>query len=264
MIEKNISGGQTGADRVGLDAAIELDIPHGGWIPKGRKTEDGGLPAKYHFKEMPTYSYEARTEQNGIDSDGTLIVSHGKLNGGSAKTRRFTKKHNRTWMHVDLEKTTLFNGAMEIGSWVERNQIKVLNVAGPRESKGPKIYEVTKKLLKTGFRLDLIQSSMPDPQGDVPHWPSTLDEAVKDLISKLSLKDKTLIAKISEDELTGLHPTLGAYIRERFGLWSGNKPLTQSYRLHSSQNLDEDECSASIIKELWSKLKASHRLRAVK
>ena len=56
---------------------------------------------------------------------------------------------------------------------------------------------------------------MPDPQGDVPHWPSTLDEAVKDLISKLSLKDKTLIAKISEDELTGLHPTLGAYIREQ-------------------------------------------------
>ena len=134
MVEKIISGGQTGADRVGLDAAIELDIPHGGWIPKGRKTEDGALPAKYHPKEMPTYSYEARTEQNGIDSDGTLIVSHGKLNVGSAKTRRFTKKHNRTWMHVDLEKTTLFNDAMEIGSWVEKNQIKVLNVAGPRES----------------------------------------------------------------------------------------------------------------------------------
>jgi hypothetical protein len=80
------------------------------------------------------HSYAARTERNVIDSDGTLIVSHGKLNGGSAKTRRFTKKHNRTWMHVDLEKTTLFNGAMGIGSWVEKNQIKVLNVAGPRES----------------------------------------------------------------------------------------------------------------------------------
>jgi len=95
VIDKIISGGQTGADRAALDAAIELDIPHGGWIPKGRKTEDGGLPEKYHLKEMPTGSYAARTEQNVIDSDGTLIVSHGKLNGGSALTRRLAKKHKR-------------------------------------------------------------------------------------------------------------------------------------------------------------------------
>jgi len=264
VIEKIVSGGQTGADRAALDAAIDLDIPHGGWIPKGRKTEDGGLPEKYHLKEMPTGSYSARTEQNVIDSDGTLIVSHGKLNGGSAKTRQFAKKHNRPWMHVDLEKTNFFKAAMDIRSWVTENQIKVLNAAGPRGSKDPEIYEATKKLLKAAFQLDLIQSSMPDPQREAPHWPATLDEAVKELISKLTLKDKTLIANMSEDELTGLHPTLGAYIRERFGLWSGNKLLMQSCRLRSGHDLDEDECSASIIKELWTKLKASHRLRAVK
>lgn len=45
MFTKIISGGQTGADRAALDVAIELDIPHGGWIPTGRKTEDGTLPA---------------------------------------------------------------------------------------------------------------------------------------------------------------------------------------------------------------------------
>ena len=147
MIEKIVSGGQTGADRAGLDAAIELDIPHGGWIPKGRKTEDGGLPGKYLLKEMPNGGYAARTEQNVIDSDGTLIVSHGKLNGGSAKTRRFAKKHKRPWMHVDLEKTNFFKAAMDIRDWVEKNRIKVLNVAGPRGSKDPGIYEATKKLL---------------------------------------------------------------------------------------------------------------------
>jgi hypothetical protein len=264
VIEKIVSGGQTGADRAGLDAAIELDIPHGGWIPKGRKTEDGGLPERYHLKEMPTGSYEARTEQNVIDSDGTLIVSHGNLNGGSAKTRRFARKHDRPWMHVDLEKTSLFSAAVEISSWVEKNQIKILNVAGPRGSKDPGIYEATKKLLKTAFRLDLIQSSMPDPQREAPQWPSTLDEAVNDLVSKLTLKDKTLIAKMSDDEITGLHPTLGAYIRERFGLWSGNEFLMQSCRVESGEEISEDEASTVIIHELWKRLKGTHKIRLVK
>lgn len=264
MIEKIISGGQTGADRAGLDAAIELDIPHGGWVPKGRKTEDGTLPEKYHLKEMPTGSYEVRTEQNVIDSDGTLIVSHGKLNGGSAKTRRFAKKHKRPWLHVDLDKTNLFKAAMDARAWVVENQIKILNVAGPRGSKDPGIYEATKKLLKAAFQLDLIQSSMPDPQREAPHWPATLDEAVKELISKLTLKDKTLIAKMSEDDLTGLHPTLGAYIRERFGLWSGNKLLMQSCRIESGEEMSEDEASAIIIHKLWRRLKGTHKIRLVR
>ena len=71
--------------------AIEFDIPHGGWIPKGRKTEDGVLPARYQLQEMPTASYPKRTEKNVLDSDGTLIVSHGKLTGGSALTLKMAK-----------------------------------------------------------------------------------------------------------------------------------------------------------------------------
>ena len=61
MITKIISGGQTGADRAALDVAIKLDIPHDGWIPRGRLTEDGTLPDKYQLKEMLTESYPART-----------------------------------------------------------------------------------------------------------------------------------------------------------------------------------------------------------
>jgi Circularly permutated YpsA SLOG family/Domain of unknown function (DUF6794) len=264
VIEKIVSGGQTGADRAGLDVAIELDIPHGGWIPKGRKTEDGGLPEKYYLEEMPTGSYAARTEQNVIDSDGTLIVSHGKLNGGSAMTRQFAKKHKRPWMHVDLEKTNFFKAAMEVRSWVVENHVKILNVAGPRGSKDPGIYEATKKLLKAAFQVDLILSSMPDHKREAPHWPSTLDEAVNELISKLTLKDKTLIANMSEDDLMGLHPTLGAYIRERFGLWSGNKRLMKSCRIESGEEISEDEASAAIIRELWRRLKGTHKIRVVK
>ena len=153
---------------------------------------------------------------------------------------------------------------MDVRSWVAKNRIKVLNVAGPRGSKDPEIYGATKKLLKAAFQLDLIQSSMPDPQREAPHLPATLDEAVKELISKLTLKDKTLIAKMTEDELTGLHPTLGAYIRERFGLWSGNKLLMQSCRLESGKEMSEDEGSTVIIHELWKRLTGTHKIRMVK
>ena len=54
MIKKIISGGQTGADRAALDVAIKLNIPHGGWVPKGRLAEDGPIDPKYQLQEMPT------------------------------------------------------------------------------------------------------------------------------------------------------------------------------------------------------------------
>jgi hypothetical protein len=79
LLKKIISAGQTGADRAALDVAIKLHIPHGGWVPKGRIAADGQLPEKYELQGMPTDSNPARTEQNVIDSDGTLIISHGAL-----------------------------------------------------------------------------------------------------------------------------------------------------------------------------------------
>jgi hypothetical protein len=79
MIQKIISGGQTCADRAALDFAICHNIPYGGWVPKGRKTDDGTLPEQYNLQEMPTGQYSKRTEKNVLDSDGTLIVSRGLL-----------------------------------------------------------------------------------------------------------------------------------------------------------------------------------------
>jgi hypothetical protein len=51
MIKQIITGGQTGADRAALDVAINFNIHHGGWIPKGRKAEDGPLSRKYRKSE---------------------------------------------------------------------------------------------------------------------------------------------------------------------------------------------------------------------
>ena len=95
MIKKIISGGQAGADRAALDVALKFGIPQGGWIPKGRKAEDGPLPEIYKLREMRTDSYQARTEQNVQDSDRTLIIARGKLTGGSDYTRKMTLKHRK-------------------------------------------------------------------------------------------------------------------------------------------------------------------------
>ncbi len=148
MITKIISGGQTGADQAALDVAIEHGIPHGGWIPKGRKTEDGILPDKYHLDEMPTASYPKRTEKNILDSDGTLIFSRGTLTGGSALTRKLAKQNEQPWLHIDLDKVTAREAAQAIAGWVGERDIQTLNVAGPRASKDPGIHDIVVGILE--------------------------------------------------------------------------------------------------------------------
>ncbi|MBW2674984.1 MAG: putative molybdenum carrier protein [Deltaproteobacteria bacterium] len=152
MIEKIVSGGQTGADRAALDVAIKLGIPHGGWIPKGRMTEAGPLPDRYLMREMPTADYAKRTEQNVLESDGTLIVSHGTLNGGSALTETFAEEHGRPHLHLDMDRLPVSEAEDALKVWIENNAIRVLNVAGPRESRDPDIYSVTAAVLETLFR----------------------------------------------------------------------------------------------------------------
>ncbi|MCK4984938.1 MAG: putative molybdenum carrier protein, partial [Desulfobacterales bacterium] len=158
MIRKIISGGQTGADQAALDAAIKLDIPHGGWIPKGRPTENGNLHDKYKLKEMPTKSYPKRTEQNVIDSDGTLIITHGKLTGGSKLTQKVAKKHDRPCIHINLNETLLFMAASKINSWIIEHGIEVLNVAGSRASKDPEIYKDAFYIVEGAVLLGLVKA----------------------------------------------------------------------------------------------------------
>jgi hypothetical protein len=134
MITQIISGGQTGADRAALEVALKFKIPHGGWLPKGRKAEDGPLAVIYRLKEMPTASYPERTEQNVIDSDGTLIIARGKLTGGTDYTRQMTLKHKKQLLGIDLNLTGHFDAASLIVSWIKLQRVQVLNVAGPRAS----------------------------------------------------------------------------------------------------------------------------------
>lgn len=141
---KIISGGQTGADRAGLDVAIELGMKYGGWVPKGRKSEDGRVPDKYkNMKEANSSYYPERTELNIIDSDFTIIFSIGKPGPGSVLTANKAKQHCKPYCFVDFLKPLHVD---EIG-WKLLNvsDLKVLNIAGSRHQQ---IYEPVKKFLK--------------------------------------------------------------------------------------------------------------------
>ena len=148
---KIISGGQMGADRAALDFAMRHHIPHGGWIPKGRLTEAGPLDPKYQLKEMPTGEYPKRTEKNVLNADGTLIVSHGKLTGGSALTQSLAERHRKPCLHVNMDNLSVENAVRLIGSWISKEGIEVLNVAGPKASTDSGIYDTTLELLEALF-----------------------------------------------------------------------------------------------------------------
>lgn len=147
-IERIISGGQTGADRAALDAAIEAGVEHGGYLPRGRRTEAGPLPEGYRLEELPTGSYPRRTERNVLAADGTVIFSHGPLRGGSRLTRDLARRHGRPWLHVDLEGTPAAAAARTVLDWAGRHRIRVLNVAGSRASEDPRIYIQTREAIR--------------------------------------------------------------------------------------------------------------------
>ena len=152
MLKKINSGGQTGVDRAALDVAIRMGIDHGGWIPKGRRTEDGPLAPKYRLLEMPTEDYAARTEKNVADSDGTLIISRGTPSGGTDYTRKMVLKHGKQLLHIDLSLGQRpADAGSVIASWISMNNVETLNVAGPQASSDPAIYEEAINILTHAF-----------------------------------------------------------------------------------------------------------------
>lgn len=151
---KIVSGGQTGADRGGLDAARELGLPWGGWAPKDWRAEDGAIPEVYRasMRTAASRRYEDRTLRNVIDSDGTIVVSFGAaLSGGSLRTWCVCNAHGMPRLHlVLLDPLPVLNG--NLIDWLGRNRISVLNVAGPRESKEPGIQDATRRVLAACLR----------------------------------------------------------------------------------------------------------------
>lgn len=144
-----VSGAQTGADRAALDVALELELEVGGWVPRGRLAEDGTLPPRYpNLREADSSDPARRTALNVRDSDATLILSHGPLEGGSALTRRLAESEGRPCLHLDLASMTREQASRVLADWLDRRRPATLNVAGPRASKDPGIHAATRELLR--------------------------------------------------------------------------------------------------------------------
>jgi len=154
MLRKIISGGQTGADRAGLDFAIEVGLEHGGYVPKGRKAEDGRIDDRYRLVELPSRSYPARTKRNVAESDGTVIFSlEIELIGGSELTLSHAIQTGKPALRISSDETqggkeAFFEQVWRLRHFIERNRIEVLNVAGSRESEEPGVYAFTLAMLR--------------------------------------------------------------------------------------------------------------------
>lgn len=148
---KIISGGQTGADAAALDWAIAHGLPHGGWCPKGRKTEIGTIPAKYNLKETESENYAERTEKNVVDSDGTVILTvRDLLEGGSKFTWECAVKHNKPVLHLH---SGLKHPGKLLADFIQQHRIFSLNVAGPRASSEPAIGHFVQATLEDAWAL---------------------------------------------------------------------------------------------------------------
>lgn len=151
LVDKIVSGGQTGVDRAALDAAIFLCIEHGGWCPHGRLSEGGAIPVEYRLKETQSADYSERTKLNVRDSDGTLLlVPEGwqNLGDGTVLTVDELKKIKKPFKLINPFNRENFD---DVVTWLYINQICTLNVAGPRESKSEGIYVAALEYLKEFF-----------------------------------------------------------------------------------------------------------------
>lgn len=142
---KIISGGQTGADTGGLQAAKALGISTGGYAPQGWLRETGpdkGLLSGYGLRECPFPGYPARTMANVKEADISIIFVYSELtSAGTAQTIQFCKQKGKSRLVIDPRTTASeWACAQFIKDHCEPSKpFLVINVAGSRETKAPGI-----------------------------------------------------------------------------------------------------------------------------
>jgi hypothetical protein len=144
-----VSGGQSGVDRAALDVALDLGLPCRGWCPAGRRAEDGAIPSRYPLRETPSADPAERTEWNVRDSHATLILSPHPLTGGTALTAELAVHYGRPLLIAGPRG----DSAPAVRGWIAGLDPGVwLNVAGPRESELPGVYDSVRTLLPKVLR----------------------------------------------------------------------------------------------------------------
>ena len=257
---KFISSGQKGAARAALDVAIKLRLPHGGWIQEGRRTDDGVLPYKYNVKERVSAAYPNYTEHNIIDSDGTIVFTHGKLIRGAKLSQKLAKKREKLF-HIDFNETLYFDAVTIVHSFIHKKIIEVLNVSGSHASKDPKIYDKTWHALMGAIMLNMVDAKPGDRVTDysmgeyaekISPQPKTVDEAVNQIISLMPLEDRDSLANLNKEDLGILNFTMGIFIREELLQKDVNLDLFEScMAVSGDDSIDESFAASVIIEKLW-------------
>ena len=151
-----ISGGQTGVDQAALRAARSCGLAPGGWCPPGRDSEAGPIPADLGLTETayerspsaPEVPRSLRTEWNVRDSDGTLVLTPGEPAGGTALTVALAEQLGKPLLVIDLTGPVR---ADDVRKWLQSQPIRILNVAGPRESEQPGVQARATAFLREGL-----------------------------------------------------------------------------------------------------------------
>jgi hypothetical protein len=148
LVRRIVSGGQTGVDRAALDWAINHRIEHGGWCPRGRRAEDGPIALRYGLTETASVGYAERTKLNVRESDATLIMNAGVLEGGSLLTQRVAAGAGKPCLVVPLDAEDRAAEVRRVLEWLGSDAFLALNIAGPRERTRPGVYTLTYAMLQ--------------------------------------------------------------------------------------------------------------------
>ncbi|RIA87978.1 putative molybdenum carrier-domain-containing protein, partial [Glomus cerebriforme] len=146
-------------DRAALDAALHYNstinfnnngandakkpfVHITGWCPKGRLAEDGPISSRYPLIETLSSLYSERTEWNIRDADATLVLLLSATtppDRGTALTIEKASELQKPSKIVFLDDNIMTN-ITQVLHWMNDNKVKMLNVAGPRESNSSGIY----------------------------------------------------------------------------------------------------------------------------
>jgi hypothetical protein len=135
-----ISGGQTGADRAGLDFALKNGLSIGGFCPKGRRAKDGRISDIYPLIETVSSNYPERTRRNIELADVTIIFNAGDSDSrGTALTAKTAEQKKRPFVILrgfpnrDID-------VVALTEFLIHHNPDTLNVAGNSEDKTPGMY----------------------------------------------------------------------------------------------------------------------------
>ncbi|MFZ0133086.1 MAG: putative molybdenum carrier protein [Desulfobacterales bacterium] len=264
MLQKIMSSRLNAAGRAALDAAFHLAIAHGGWVSPPDEPAVYGRP--YDLRELP--GDRQCMEKCVAEADGTLLLIQGDTEAESNVCRAAARKYGRPFLAIDLAQVPAFKASSLIADWLTGEKIAVLNVAGPEADEAANTYDKIFHMITSAYWLCQGKTEGVPARGPTRTdggLPTSVTAAVALLITTMPLKDRATLANMTAGELSMLNFTLGAYIRNAFGLWSGNERLLESCRIVSGNlALSHKEAAGVIVRELWRELGQTHKLRIVK